>query len=98
MVRTNIAQPKATETVESLHKVWPFGIFVYICIQQKLSFNVGGLAAPTSIRVYSIKGELLITQRAGQQDCKLDIARLPKGAYLLQADSKMGKRQMKIIK
>ena len=68
-------------------------IFVYICIQQKHSFNVGGLAARISIRVYSIKGELLITQRADQQDCELDIACLPKGIYLIQAESKMGKRQ-----
>ena len=79
-------------------KLWPFGIFVYICIQQKHSFNVGGLAAPTSFRVYSIKGELPITQWAGQQECELDIAHLPKGIYLIQADSKLGKRQMKIIK
>ena len=60
--------------------------------------HVGGLAAPTSIRVYSIKGELLITQRTGQQECELDIAHLPKGIYLIQADSKLGKRQMKFIK
>ena len=60
--------------------------------------HVGGLATPTSIRVYSIKGELLITQRAGQQECELDIAHLPKGIYLIQADSKLGKRQMKFLK